>query len=213
MSLDAPAGRVALSFDDGPDPTWTPRLLDALAGEGVRATFFVMGAAVLRWPEPVARAFAEGHDIQLHCHEHHRHTEIDEHDLRRDTGQALAALEELGVRPTRWRTPWGVLGPRTAAVAADLGLALTHWTADTEDWAGGPAAMLLDRVVPRLRPGAVVLAHDGLGPGALRPGCEETVTLVAPLVRAIRGAGLEPGPLLESEPLPAQGRRSTEALT
>ncbi len=194
---------VALTFDDGPDPTWTAGVLAALAAAGARATFFVMGAAAERWPEAVRATFDAGHDVQLHCHEHLRHTSLSRAELEADTDRALGVLAGLGVLPSRWRTPWGVVGPHTERVAADRGLALTHWTADTEDWAGEPWPTLLARVADGLRPGAVV-AHDGVGPGALRGGCVETVALIGPLVKAIRAAGLEPGPV------PAAGRSNSE---
>lgn len=207
---DAACGRVALTFDDGPDPTWTPRLLDALAAADVRATFFVIGEAVAAHPDPVRRARDEGHEVQLHCWRHARHTTLDRAALEADTDAALASLRGLWLEPTLWRTPWGVRGPHTEAVAEARGLELVGWTADTKDWAGEPAAVLLQRVAGALRPGAVVLSHDGLGPGALRAGCAETVALVAPLAAAVRATGLEPGPLTRqpasSAVLPRRGR-------
>ncbi len=186
---------VALTFDDGPVPEWTPRLLDALATSGAHATFFVVGERAAAHPGCVLRALAEGHDVQLHCHRHLRHTTLGRAELEADTDAGLAALAAIGVQPGRWRTPWGVLGPDTEAVARERGLELTHWTTDTEDWAGADAAGLLALVAADLRPGAVVLAHDGIGPGSLRTGCGETVALVGPLVAAARAAGLEAGPL------------------
>ena len=179
---------VELTFDDGPDPVWTSRVLEALAACGVRATFFVMGSAAERWPEVVRATLEAGHDVQLHCFEHRRHTALTREELEADTDRALATLEALGVRPTRWRAPWGVLAPFTASVAAARGLELVHWTDDTEDWAGEPARKLLARVHPA--PGAIVLMHDGMGPGALREGCEETVALVPLLVAAAAQVGL-----------------------
>ncbi len=181
---------VTPTFDDGPDPVWTPRVLEALEACGLRATFFVMGQAAGRWPHVVRATVEAGHDVQLHCFEHRRHTELTRAELESDTDRALAALAALGVRPTRWRAPWGVLAPFTAEVAAARGLELVHWTDDTEDWAGEPAPALLARV--RLAPGAVVLMHDGLGPGALRPGCAETVALIPLLATAARERGLTP---------------------
>lgn len=200
--MSVPRGKVALSFDDGPDPVWTPAILAALAEAGTHATFFVMGAALERWPEVAHATLEAGHDVQLHCHEHARHTGLSPAELAADTDRALAALARTGVAPTRWRTPWGVLGPDTAATAAARELTLTGWTTDTEDWAGEPWPALLERVTDGLRPGAVVLAHDGLGPGATREGCAETVALIGPLVAAIRAVGLEPGPV----PAPAATR-------
>ncbi len=184
---------VALTFDDGPSASTAP-LLDALAAGGVRATFFVMGSAVDAFPDALRATLAAGHDVQLHCHEHRRHTELTRAELEADTDRALGVLGAFSVEPTRWRTPWGVLGPATAEVAAARELELTHWTADTEDWAGEPAPVLLERVRGSLLDGAVVLMHDGAGPGALREDCAETVALVPLLLEAIQAAGLSAGP-------------------
>ena len=109
-----------------------------------------------------------------------------------DTDRALGVLGELGVQPARWRTPWGVEAEWTREVATQRGLDLVHWDADTHDWRGDPAPAMLAAVAPRLRDGAIVLAHDGLGPGALRDDCDETAALVGSLVAAGRQLGIEP---------------------
>lgn len=206
---------VALTFDDGPDRLGTPRVLDALGD--VRATFFVMGSAVAQEPDALRAVLDAGHDVQLHCHRHTRHTELGAAGLAEDTDRALEALDELGVQPRWWRAPWGVLAPFSAQIAAERGLRLAGWTADTEDWAGETAPVLLDRVAPELAPDAVVLMHDGLGPGARRWDCEETVALLPGLVEAIGARGLVAGPLPAPEavgdwlPAGAPGARGTTA--
>jgi polysaccharide deacetylase len=184
---------VELSFDDGPDPVWTPAVLDVLAAEGAQATFFVLGPRALEHREVVARIAADGHEIGLHAWDHVRHGERTRADLERDTDRALAALGELGVRPRRWRTPWGDVAAWTDAVAAARGLDVTGWTADSHDWRGDPAEAMLAALVPELGPGGMVLMHDGLGPGALRADCRETVRLVGPLCDAIRARGWDTG--------------------
>jgi peptidoglycan/xylan/chitin deacetylase (PgdA/CDA1 family) len=186
---------VALTFDDGPDPQWTPAVLDALAAAGARATFFVLGERVRAHPGLVRRTLAEGHVVEVHGDEHLSHPDAGEAAVRTDLTAALAALAQVGVEPRRWRIPWGRLAPFTPAVAAQAGLALTGWTVDTHDWRGDDAASMLAACAPALAPGTVVLAHDGLGPGALRTGCAETAALVGPLTTAIRAAGLSPVPL------------------
>ena len=84
-------GACALTFDDGPDPVWTPRVLACLGDGGARATFFVMAARAAAHPALVDRMRAEGHEIALHCVRHVRHTEIDEPALRRDTRRGCAS--------------------------------------------------------------------------------------------------------------------------
>ena len=185
---------VELSFDDGPDPVWTPAVLDALAAEGAQATFFVLGPRALEHGDLVARIVAEGHEVGLHAWDHVSHGERSRDDLERDTDRALGALAELGVRPRRWRTPWGDVAAWTAAIAAARGLDVTGWTADSHDWRGDAAEEMLAALVPDLGPGGMVLMHDGLGPGARRADCRETVRLIAPLCDAIRARGWDTGP-------------------
>ena len=173
---------LALTFDDGPDATWTPRVLDALTTIKARATFFVIAQRAERHPELVARMVDEGHAVELHCDEHVRHSDRDKAWGARDTAKAMERLAGLGVRPRLWRTPWGDRAPWTAAVAERAGLRLVGWDVDMHDWRGDSAEEMFERIDPDLFPGAVVLAHDGLGPGALRTGCAETVALIPRLV-------------------------------
>ena len=184
-----PATRIALTFDDGPDPVWTPLVLDALASVRASATFFVVAPRARRHPSLLARMRGEGHDVAFHCTEHIRHDAMTPGEIEADLESGLPAL----VPPVRlWRTPWGVVTPATGAVARKHGLTLVGWTADTQDWRGGAPAELLARVEADLVSGAIVLMHDGVGPGARRNGCGETAALVVPLVSLARSRGLEP---------------------
>jgi peptidoglycan/xylan/chitin deacetylase (PgdA/CDA1 family) len=157
------------------------------------ATFFVLGERVEATPGIVRAAVDAGHEVQLHGYRHLRHSQLTEEEIELDTCAALDALARVGVRPRRWRTPWGITTPASERVAARHGLALVHWTIDTHDWRGDPALAMLARARKQLAPGALVLMHDGLGPGAMRSGCENTVELLAPLIAATRARGLAPG--------------------
>lgn len=182
-----------MTFDDGPDPVWTPRLLDLLRGLGAHATFFPIAPRAAAHPRLIARMLEEGHAVGLHCHEHVRHGERDVEWLRHDTRLALARLAGLGVRPTLWRTPWGDIGPWSPEVAREHGLRLIGWTADTNDWRGHAADEMFENTRELLQDGAIVLAHDGNGPGAMRTGAAETLTYVelAAAHSRRRGIGLE----------------------
>jgi peptidoglycan/xylan/chitin deacetylase (PgdA/CDA1 family) len=188
-------GSISLTFDDGPDARWTLAVLDALARCGATATFFMLGERVLAEPDAARAVRAAGHDVQLHGHRHVRHTELDEREIELDARQAVAALHGIGVHPTCWRTPWGVRSAANRAVAERLGLTLVDWTLDTHDWRGDPASAMFARAQHRLVPGAVVLMHDALGPGARRDGCQSTVELIEPLVLAARARGLRVQPI------------------
>ena len=183
---------IALTFDDGPDPVWTPLVLDALAG--VRATFFVVAPRARRYPSLLARMREEGHEVGLHCTEHVRHDAMTPEEIEADVESGLKAL----AGPVRlWRTPWGVVTPATEDVARKQRLTLVGWTADTEDWRGDPPNEMLARVTRRLLPRTIVLMHDGIGPGATRDGCAMTVDAISPLVSLARSRGLVPVTLHE----------------
>lgn len=184
---------LALTFDDGPDGVWTPRLLDLLARVRARATFFLIAARAVAHPELVARMAADGHAIGLHCDEHRRHSSRGIDWGRRDVTRALGRLGSLDVRPSLWRTPWGDLAPWSARVATENRLRIVGWTVDTHDWRGDGAAEMLAATQRGLVDGAIVLAHDGLGPGARRQSATQTlefVELVAALAQR-RGLKLE----------------------
>lgn len=197
------ANSVALTFDDGPDPRWTPLVLDALAETGASATFFVIAPLARMHPTLICRMRDEGHEVGFHCVEHVRHDARTSREIEDDTRAGLVTLEDLGQTPRYWRTPWGFVAPATEDTARELGLTLVGWTVDTKDWRGDVAAEMLARVEAGIRPGAIVMMHDGIGPGATREGCAGTVALVGPLVSLARSRGLEPAPIREIQhPLP-----------
>lgn len=194
-----------LTFDDGPSPDWTPVVLAALARVGARATFFVLGRPARRYPELVRATVAAGHAVQLHADRHERHDRLTRAEIDADTAAALRALATAGVVPTWWRTPWGRVTDDTRAVAAQRGLRLVGWDADTHDWRGDSAEQMLAAVARDAADGGTVLLHDALGPGSRRFGCEETVrfiTLVAAWA-AERDLLLEP---LPDRPVAVGGR-------
>jgi peptidoglycan/xylan/chitin deacetylase (PgdA/CDA1 family) len=181
---------LSLTFDDGPDPTWTPLILQQLQRCRAVATFFMVGERVLVQPDLAQQVLAAGHDIQLHCHRHIRHTELTETELRDDSESALAALEKVGAHPRLWRAPWGVHTDATHRLARRLGLQLVRWSIDTHDWRGDQPQTMLDHARHQLADGGAVLMHDALGPGARRAGCQNTLTLLPALTATAHAHGL-----------------------
>lgn len=169
---------IALTFDDGPDPVWTPRVLDALARAGARATFFPLSPRAAAHPELIERIRAEGHVVGLHGWAHLKHPQSTRADVEADTERALAVLPEP---PRWWRFPYGMEAPWSRELAAAHGLRVAGWTHDTHDWRGDDAAAMR-RALGELADGDVVLMHDAVGPGAGRPGCPETVALTERLL-------------------------------
>lgn len=205
-------GKVALTFDDGPDPVWTPRVLEALEEADARATFFVVAPLAERTPSLLHRAAEAGHEVALHCTRHLRHDRMTFAGILADADEGVQALRRLGFDAADWRTPWGVITDDTKKAAEILGLRLVGWTADSEDWRGDSAREMLYRLAPGVGTGGVLLMHDGVGPGALRDGCAQTVKLIAPLVSLCRSQDLTPvpvgelsGPLPDRNPAPVTG--------
>jgi peptidoglycan/xylan/chitin deacetylase (PgdA/CDA1 family) len=193
---------LALTLDDGPDPMGTPVVLEALARAGVRATFFVLGGRVVRHPGLLGDVIAAGHAVEVHGFGHLRHPEQSRAEVERDLVATLEVLGQHGVRPVWWRAPWGHLADFTPELADAHGLRLAGWTLDSHDWRGDTAEEMLAVLEPRMAPGGVVLAHDGVGDGARRGTAQETARLIGPLVAAAREKGLELGPLWPSAAVP-----------
>ncbi|MFL5887275.1 MAG: polysaccharide deacetylase family protein [Thermoleophilaceae bacterium] len=179
------AMHVFPTFDDGPDPVWTPRLLDTLGEVGWRAMFFVIAPLADSHPEIVERMLREGHKVEFHCYRHVAHEDMSaeegELDARRGVGLLRARFGDGLI--SRWRPPYGSRADWQDEVAARLGLRLTRWTIDTLDWDGRPAEEMATAIRPSLRLGSILLMHDGVGPGALRQGADETLRLVELLAR------------------------------
>jgi peptidoglycan/xylan/chitin deacetylase (PgdA/CDA1 family) len=156
-------GVIALTFDDGPDPTSTPIVLDQLRQAKAKATFFVIGEKVTQHPMLVARIAAEGHELGIHGHKHDRFYALRSCDwVRNDILGAQSAISSAAGVVTRWfRPPVGQLSPSTArgvlcANVRTVGFSLRAW----DGLRSTRAEDVVRRIVPRLRGGAIVLLHD-----------------------------------------------------
>jgi peptidoglycan/xylan/chitin deacetylase (PgdA/CDA1 family) len=186
------SGTIALTYDDGPDPEWTPRVLEALERGAARATFFVDARRALVQRDLVREVAARGHEVAFHCFEHIRHSKRTAAELHSDADLGLGLLDLVGVTPRAWRAPWGIETDATRDVAARHDLRLWGWNVDTYDWRGDSAERMFGALGAQggLRDGDVILMHDALGPGALRDDCAETVTLTELLLDAADRADL-----------------------
>jgi peptidoglycan/xylan/chitin deacetylase (PgdA/CDA1 family) len=159
------AATVALSFDDGPNPDVTPRILELLARHGVPATFFVWGERAQRFPQLLRLILDGGHSLQPHCFEHVSHWTRDRAEIAADIDLTISLLSDIGAPQARlWRPPYGhTLAGVTAAIAAQRSLELAGWTINPHDYEGHSAADMLAGVHSQLgrRDYDVVLLHDG----------------------------------------------------
>jgi len=200
---------VALTFDDGPDGRWTPTILDILAGKGARATFFMIGEQVSRFPELARRVVDEGHEVAVHLFSHDRAVADDESAFRGEVERTRQLIEEhTGARPAYLRFPFAYYGSqRPRSVASELALETVHWSFSSLD-SRSDAIEIRRRLERSLFPGAIVLLHDGVGAnsrlGTSREATVEALSGVlddcaarklAPigLGELLAGAGKEPG--------------------
>ncbi len=160
-----PTGRraLALTFDDGPEPPYTERILDVLGEFGVKATFFVVGAQVLRHPELARRILDEGHLLGNHTHSHPNLLLRVPSAAREELALASASIERItGIWPQWFRPPFGFRYPWNVTQAARLGQATVTWSLNPRDFEQPPADVLTRRVVRNARNGDIVLLHDGM---------------------------------------------------
>ena len=156
-----PGGVVYLTFDDGPHPTYTPQVLDILAGRGARATFFVLGSLAEARPELVARIVAEGHTVANHAWNHENLAGLPRSSFDDTVGRTQAVLADRATPCLR--PPYGSIDAFTREWAASAGLDLVLWTVDTNDWRRPGAQVIADRIVRGATDEAIVLMHDGGG--------------------------------------------------
>lgn len=165
LPLASPGDRVAaLTFDDGPNPDATPRILDALAERGTKATFFLLGRHVERWPALAERVAREGHVVGNHGWHHRKlHTQGPAR-VRRDLELGTAAIiGATGVTPTVFRAPHGFRAPWVTSIARSLGQRTIGWSLGVWDTALPGAEVIVERTVRGTRPGSILLLHDGDG--------------------------------------------------
>ncbi len=159
---------VALTFDDGPHPEYTPKLLDILRNQGVRATFYVIGRNVDTYPEIARRIVSEGHEIANHTWSHPALTSIGAARLRQEIEKTTDAIQRVtGRRPTNMRPPYGAVNDRVRqAMFRDYGMDVIMWSCDPLDWKRPGADVVRRRLVEGATPGGILLAHD-IHPGTI----------------------------------------------
>jgi peptidoglycan/xylan/chitin deacetylase (PgdA/CDA1 family) len=195
-ALTAPArpGELALTFDDGPSRTWTPRLLDALASHNIRATFFLLGSRASAHPELVRRTAAAGHLIGNHSWNHPNLARSSAKTIREQLQRTNDVLQQIVGGPVRFfRPPFGARRPAVFRIARSLGLQPVLWNAMTSDWSQPSAERIAARLTESIgklhRHGHAVniVLHDGghRDPDANR---EPSITAAAHLVTQFKSS-------------------------
>jgi peptidoglycan/xylan/chitin deacetylase (PgdA/CDA1 family) len=186
---------VVLTFDDGPDPLWTPRILDALEANSSKATFFLIGRKAEAHADVVREIVRRGHDVGLHSYEHDRLFALrTERRVRADLERGLLALAAItGKRPALFRPPIGHTNPAIARVAEALDLVVVGWSVSARDGtARATAESVIARVRGAVRDGSIVLLHDASERGTHEPAA---AIALPEILRAIDAANLSVVPL------------------
>ena len=153
---------VAMTFDDGPHPKFTPKLLDFLKERGIKATFFVIGKNVTEFPDIAKRIVDEGHEIANHSWTHPQLTKLSPSAFAAEIAQTNEAIEKAtGVRPVTMRPPYGAINANlTKRLNEEYGLSVILWSVDPLDWKIRKSDHVSSHIIKNAAPGGIILAHD-----------------------------------------------------
>jgi peptidoglycan-N-acetylglucosamine deacetylase len=152
---------VALTIDDGPHYKTTPVLLQVLKEKQVKATFFVLGVTVAEHPELVAQEVAAGHEIGIHGFTHKLLSKMDTSACAAELDKAEQVICQVAPRPVLFRPPGGAYNHTVLAEARKRGYTTVIWSIDTRDWTRPPMGQVIKTVLDQIKPGSIVLMHDG----------------------------------------------------
>jgi len=175
--------KIALTFDDGPHPVYTPLILEILRAYDVKATFFIIGENAQRYPELVIQIQEEGHEIGNHTYLHANLKESPPQKIREEILAAENALLQIGdQRPKVLRPPGGLYDEEVCETARALDYDIILWTIDTLDWAHTPSEEIVRKITENIRCGDIILCHDFVG-GAPSPTPDALRIFVPELLR------------------------------
>jgi len=153
---------IALTFDDGPHPVNTPRLLDMLRERNVKATFYVVGTNARAYPEILRRIITEGHEIGSHTITHGNITKMSDNQIREEMRGGIEIITSAtGVPPRTFRPPYGAItSAQKSWIRAEFGTPSILWSVDPEDWKKPGSSVVASRLVAGAAPGGILLVHD-----------------------------------------------------
>lgn len=186
---------VALTFDDGPSPD-TEDLLDVLEKENIKATFFLIGKNVEKYPETVRRIVRENHEIGNHSFSHPIYLFKSAKRVRRELVETQNVIEKIaGVQPKIARPPCGVRSPAYFAAARDLDLQTIQWSDTGYDWKKFSAEQIARNVLDTAQSDSIILLHDG--DRADKADRKRTVEAIPLIVKRLKEKGLRVAPLAD----------------
>ncbi|MBE3587777.1 MAG: polysaccharide deacetylase family protein [Thermoanaerobacteraceae bacterium] len=202
-------GKVAVTFDDGPHPVYTPRVLDILKEFNVQACFFVLGEKARAHPELLARMIAEGHEVASHGYRHQFPWFLGPRAAAREIREANRVISEITGQPPRlYRPPWGLFNLFSLFHSSLNGQKLVLWSFMSWDWGRrATPASIARQVLSRVRDGAILVFHDSDDTPGAAPGSPEKMLQALPLIlKELPQRGLTITPLAELEARPEKPR-------
>lgn len=178
---------VALTFDDGPDNIFTPKILDILKENNIKATFFIVGIRAQANPEMVKRILNEGHSIGNHSWDHPDLDKLSSDKIKSEikkTDDLLSSI--IGYHPSIVRPPYGAADKNVIQEIGFMGFKIIDWSVDTRDWAGTPVPTIMSYVKQELRPGGIILQHCA---GGKKENLYNTVTALPQIIAYLRSGG------------------------
>ncbi len=173
--------RIAFTFDDGPHPKLTDRLLELLDKENVKATFFVVGKQAEHYPELIQRIFEHGHELANHTYTHRNLSRLSHLEFDHELDQTHRIVQAITDQPMKFfRPPGGQYDGQVVARANDLGYRMVMWNIAPGDHANPPAELIKTRVLRNLHENGVVLLHSGI---------ENTLAALPELITELRRRG------------------------
>jgi peptidoglycan/xylan/chitin deacetylase (PgdA/CDA1 family) len=160
VNVDGPY--IAMTFDDGPSGTLTPKLLDLAAKKHIKLTFFLIGENAARYPALVQRELAEGHEVGNHSYTHPDLAKMSDAAVRAEIQKTQdAIISASGYKPILMRPPYGAMTPKQRQwVAHEFGVKLILWEVDPLDWKNPGPSVVAQRILSAVRPGDIILSHD-----------------------------------------------------
>ena len=175
---------VALTFDDGPSPKYTPQVLDILAKNKVKATFFEVGRSISYWPDVSRRVVREGHRLANHSWDHPQLTQLSDDAVVSQLQRTQDQITKVGGSSICVRPPYGAQSARVRSlITSRMHSSTILWDIDPGDWRGYAASTIVSRTLSQVRPGSIILLHDG---GSNRG---STVEALAQLIPALKARG------------------------
>lgn len=186
-SVKTDSMKIALTFDDGPHPHLTQRILDILDRYGVKATFFMVGVNVVNYPDAARAVIEAGHEVGNHTFSHCHMKCLSDVEVAGELGKCEDALEELcEYRPHLFRPPEGAINHSIEACSSENDYTLVLWSLDTRDWESKNTQQIVNKVLSNISPGDIILMHDYIGVGSKTP---EALEILLP---KLLEAGFEP---------------------